>query len=153
MGLITILSSKNWSLGPKLPDNLIYPCTVNVNSSLTFIFGRNASNLKDAQNNAFLLDHIEGEWTDISQDIPCPINEPTLYKYSCGFLRTIRFAFVSVENCTAVYDIQSFNWTFISSPLANGVVFNNDEKENSLFLIGISQNGQSELHKVNSSVL
>ena len=79
------LRMKTFKPGPILPIPIMFPCTININDELTFVFGQEVAGTIGMNISliSLIYDQKTNTWTDISQHFPCPfiaINKNT----GCG---------------------------------------------------------------------
>ena len=148
---VLLIRAKTYEPGPILPDPIIFPCTINIDDQLIFIFGQRVSqNLnKDKSLAAYIYNQRSEKWTNLTGDFPCPIPFG-IDKYTCAILRPIQYIIMVVGNCNPILNLslypESWTWTSMSAPTENGIVFNIDKGEENIMFIG--NNGTSSNSEV-----
>ena len=133
---------------------MAFPCTLNIDHERVFIFGRvfqvdrNVGSFAN-MTQAYIIDFRTQDWIQLD-GFPCATDHKA--KYSCAMLRPQKLIISAVVNCTAVWNLTSSDWTTFTTPLNNGVIFNQDEEEKTIFYVGSVGNGSgSKLYMVHNS--
>ena len=153
---------KTVSPGPILPKAIMYPCTINIDRNQIFVFGHGID-MKKFDNKSiesYIYNKNTNHWTDLGQNFPCaiPLN---LYKYTCAYLRPSKSVIMNIGSgtCNPILNLtlypNSWSWTLITAPVDGGIVFNIDEYEEKVILIGNRRNKttQSDVYVVTITII
>ena len=146
-----------------------FPCSVNTNSDLIFVIGREFKTLsskpidefftsydidlyKNPSIGSFLYNPLTYQWRNVSQHFPCPMHKPNILdKYSCTFLQAQNMVLTAIENCTAAFNMTSWSWTSFDLPLENGVLFASDIDDQSVYYMASKEDNTSNIYTVSDN--
>ena len=78
---------------------------------------------------------MTNHWT--TDNINGEVQLDKYYRHTCAYLKPNNLIVVYIDDGNAgLFNVTSFTWTKIALPTKNGVIFNSDANEESVFYVG-----------------
>ena len=143
--------------GPYLPVPLVFPCTININDELIFLFGQEMqTDVKPATLlHTFMFNTHTNIWTNLTEGFPCQKYSWQVEKHTCSYLRPRKSVVLSIDYCIPILNLTlfpvSWTWTQMEAPVNRGIVFNTNEVQDHVIFIGNNGSDQSQIYAVSCS--
>lgn len=155
------IRSKKVLRGPNLPIGIYYPCAIKIGEDSSFIIGSVEIGNEFVGHNigletsnetlaAYLYDQSNEMWTHLGSNFPCHYEYSKNNKFTCAYLKQENAIITGIDRCIASLNLTSKKWTHFTMPFKDGIIFNINENQDSVFYIGSNNTNGSDVYVVSS---